>query len=124
MTMRTFDSFLLAAVACILVGCGSGGGGSSSGGPASPSVGTETRTFTNTGFTEVEIRNSFAFIVQEGDHFAIEVTVCATQLQPNQPLFSRSSPRVICRLPSATMVLAAAGCRSPRLARRISSARR
>ena len=91
MTLRTFDSFLLAAATCVLVGCGgggSGGGGSSSpGSTGNTSVGIETRTFTNTGFTEVEIRNSFAFVVQEGDHFAIEVTVDADDVhlvQANQ----------------------------------------
>ena len=89
MTYRIYDSFILATAACVLTACGGGGGGggSSSGSSGDPAFRTETRTFTNTGFTEVEIRNSFAFVVQAGDHFAVEVTVDADDIglvQANQ----------------------------------------
>ncbi len=81
MAYRIGNSFISAAFMCLLAACGGGGGGGEVNQavvlPPPPVVSTKTLRFSNTGFTEVEIRNSFAFIVQYGDQFAVEVTVDA-----------------------------------------------
>ena len=82
MTHRIGDSFILAAIACALAACGGGGGGGAqSGGTSSASVPTTTRAFDNDDFTQVEINNSFAFIIQQGEQFSIEVTIDSDDMQ-------------------------------------------
>lgn len=81
MTHRTGAILLVALHTVGLVACGSGGGSNGQGSSNSNSQqNAVTRTFALSDFTEVEIRNSFAFIVQQGDHFAIEVTVDADDI--------------------------------------------
>ena len=78
MNYKIGQSFIIAGVSCLLEACGGGGGTDvNPPPPPPPPVATVRQKFSNTGFTEVEIRNSFAFIVQHGDQFDIEVTVDA-----------------------------------------------
>ena len=59
-----------------LMACGGGGGDTiDPPPPPPPPKPTVTLEFDLTDFTEVAFRNSFEFIVQEGDQFAIEVTI-------------------------------------------------
>ena len=66
-------------VAYVAAACGGGGGGNAAGNPvtAPPPAGVtvDMLQFGNTDFTEIQISNSFAFIVQYGDQFDIEVEV-------------------------------------------------
>lgn len=72
------DSLIIAAVACILGACGGGGGGDRTGfPPQTPGIPTHDLQFFNENFTDIDIRNSFAFVVQRGDQFAIDVTIDA-----------------------------------------------
>ena len=83
MTRRTGAKLLITLCAFGLSACGGGGGSGENGQDGSnshPPQNAVTRTFDLTGFTEVEIRNSFSFIVQQGDHFAIEMTVDADDI--------------------------------------------
>ncbi len=82
MKFRTARHWVTLWVALIVAACGGGGGGSPDVTdpphpvvPPPQGVSTDTVKFGNTGFAEIEIRNSFAFIVQYGDRFDIEMTV-------------------------------------------------
>lgn len=78
MKRKISSTFILTVITCAVAACGGGGGDAKQGAvnlPTTPTVATTTREFPNTGFTEVEIKNSFAFIVQYGDQFGIEVTI-------------------------------------------------
>ncbi len=75
MNYRIGQFIILAGVTCLLAACGGGGRGGAN--PPTSPVATDMLKFSNSGFTEVEIRNSFAFIVQNGDQFDIEMTVDA-----------------------------------------------
>ena len=71
--------WITASLALAIAACGGGSGGTSPRNPVTssppPGLPVDTLRFENTGFTEVEIRNSFAFIVQHGDEFSIEVEI-------------------------------------------------
>lgn len=76
MKSRTAAILAITVFTTGLVACGAGSGRNISVNTnPTPQAATTTRNYALTGFTEVEIRNSFGFIVQQGDHFAIEVTV-------------------------------------------------
>lgn len=77
MQRRTVAILLVALSALSIVGCGGSGSGGQGGSGGNGSQNAITREFSLAGFTEVEIGNSFNFIVQQGDQFAIEVTVDA-----------------------------------------------
>jgi len=72
---RIEKALIVALVASVISACGGGGSGPAGAIPPIASAQTKTLIFQNSNFTELEIRNSFAFIVQYGDRFSIEVTV-------------------------------------------------
>ena len=68
--------WITAWLACLITACGGGDGGSDPVvPPPPPRVVIDNLQFANGGFSEVEIRNSFAFIVQEGEDFDISVEI-------------------------------------------------
>ena len=75
MNYRIEKTLIVALVSSVISACGGGGSGPAGAIPPIASAQTKTLTFQNSNFTELEIGNSFAFIVQYGDRFAIEVTV-------------------------------------------------
>lgn len=77
MYRRSDNLWIVLMAAFIFAACGGGGGADSPPNPVTESTGItiDTLRFTNTNFSEVEIKNSFAFIVQFGDHFDVEVEI-------------------------------------------------
>ena len=75
MNYRIEKTLIVLLVASVISACG--GGQSGPAGATLPISNAQTKTlnFQNSNFTELEIGNSFAFIVQYGDRFAIDVTV-------------------------------------------------